>query len=125
MNYIAALIYCAVTTGVYFPFFYREDISVVASFAMPFVFFLPILLSITKSRPKLYMLNLVTIIAFCISFVVVATYSNNNFWPIALGAWLALSVLAITVLNIISIIIIKTHNKAFKRDAEKASRPLT
>lgn len=82
------------------------------SAAVPFVLFVPILLSITKSRPGMSLINLTAVTSFSAGFI---WGGNSNIWPIALGVWIVLSIPAIVVFNVAAIIYIKKHDNSATR----------
>ncbi len=101
MKYIFGFLYTAIATVLYFKYFYKEDISRIFSLTIPVVLYMPILLSLTEKRLKLFKLNIFTVFAFCIGFILIAFTENNNIWPIALVVWLVLSVPSILILNLV------------------------
>lgn len=71
------------------------------TFVIPFILFLPILLSLIGKNIKLPQLNGFLILGFCIGFTLYAFLTNNNIWPIALALWLMLNAPAVLALDLI------------------------
>jgi hypothetical protein len=99
MKQLAILVGTAVFAFLYFQFLYREDISKVAAFAVPFLLFAPILLGSILLRINLAIINGLAFTGFLIGFVAGV---DSNIWPIALAFWLFLSLPAIILLNAIA-----------------------
>ena len=71
-------------------------------FGIPFLIFLPIMLSLYKKEIEVLYLDLSTVIGSVIGFCVrLITLKEYNLWPISLVFWLGASIPAITVLNTI------------------------
>lgn len=55
--YLIGFLYSTIATSIYFRYFYREDVSIILIFIIPFILFLPILLSLDRARVRLYFLE--------------------------------------------------------------------
>ena len=99
MKQLAILVGTAIFTYLYFQFLFREDISKVGAFAVPFLLFAPILLGSILLRVNLAVTDVLTFVGFLIGFVAGA---DSNIWPIALVFQLFLSLPAIILLNVIA-----------------------
>lgn len=99
MKYITAVVYTTTTTSLYFQYLYKEDIPTVAVYLVPVIFFAPILLTLNEPKLRLLIINALSVFAFCVGFVLIAYFKNNNIWPIALASWLFISTPAILALN--------------------------
>jgi hypothetical protein len=101
MKYKAGFLYTVIATAVYFKYFYREDVSALLLFTIPFFLFLPIFQCFNDPELILKKLNILTVLAFCVGFIFAAFLTNNNIWPIALIIQLIVSVPSILIINIL------------------------
>lgn len=106
---LTAFSFIVIATVLYFKYFYKEDISLILTIGIPFILFLPILLSLIGKNIKLPQLNGFLILGFCVGFIFSAFLTNNNIWPIALALWLVLSMPGILTLNLICFFIRKSR----------------
>ena len=101
MKYIAGFFYTVISTAIYFKFLYREDVSAYLLFIIPFFLFAPILHNLIDTTLILKKLNILTVLAFSVGFIIAAFLTNNNIWPIALIIQLIFSVPSILIINIL------------------------
>lgn len=121
MKYLLVLIYTGASSFIYFRYLYREDVAAILTFIIPTILFLPILLSVSEHKLNLLYLNSLTLFAFCAGFIA-AVSKLSNIWPMALMAWLALSIPGIVMLNVIAFIY-KRYNKSLNLTGAKDAPP--
>ncbi|RJQ65847.1 MAG: hypothetical protein C4519_26950 [Desulfobacteraceae bacterium] len=95
-----AVLFSGISTFVYVEFFPYEKMSPVAVFAIQVVIFLPIMMGLLKKESFLK-LSFYALFGSTVGFIVICIRHNVSIWSISTLYWIALSLPAIILLNIV------------------------
>lgn len=106
MIYLGSFFYSSLATWLFITFFYREDMSALSSLTIPVILLAPIVFWARKDV-SLFFISSIVLLGLELGIFIDFQIKNIATWKIAMFAWFFLSLPAIGLLNIFSILIRK------------------
>lgn len=110
MIYGVSFFYPVLTAFLFITFFYKENGSALSSLIAPLIFLAPILF-VTSRDVSLLSVSFITLLGLVSGIFIDLQIKNIVTWKMTIFAWIILSIPAIVILNISSMLIRRNKNK--------------
>ncbi|MCX5863772.1 MAG: hypothetical protein NTW42_01685 [Deltaproteobacteria bacterium] len=117
MIYGLSFFYSALTAFLFITFFYKQNGSALSSFIVPVILLAPILFVAVQDVSLLFV-SFITLLGLVSGLLIDLQIKNIVTWKMTVFAWIILSIPAIVILNVSSILI-RIINKRNKQDFSK------